>query len=67
MTEHTNAPVPATDCSGRLIGAPGVVGGTVVVVIVSGIATWGAVLPVATSSLFTDCATAAGVTAPEAS
>jgi hypothetical protein len=50
-----------------LIGAPGVVVGTVVVVIVSGIATWGAVLPVATSSLFTDCATAAGVTAPEAS
>ena len=51
----------------RLIGAPGVVGGMVLVVIVSGIATGGARVRVAHVFLLTDCATAAGVTAAEAS
>ena len=64
---QVTTPRAATVCSVRLIGAPGVVGGISVVVMVSGIATGGAVRPAATSSVFTDCATAAGVTAAAAS
>ena len=60
-------PVAATMPSVRLIGAPGVVGGISDVVMVSGSATGGVVSPAATSSVFTDCATAAGVTAADAS
>ena len=61
------APVAATNLSVRLIGAPGVVGGISDVAMVSGIATGGVVPPAATSTVFTDCATAAGVTAADAS
>ena len=66
-TLQVNVPIDASVCSDRVYAAPGCAETSAVVVIVSGTATLGVVIPAATSSVLTDWAAAAGVTAPDAS
>ena len=67
VTVHVLAPVPANVCSVCWYAPPGVALASPAVVIVSGSAKRGCVMPCAASSVFTECATMAGVTAAAAS